>query len=90
MKFAMAPSVALRSGMASTHLVKYSVGTRIDMYALEGGLIGPTKSSPQVWKGHRVTMLCKLYGWVRIKLACTWQSWHFFTNSATTLLIVGE
>ena len=72
MKFAMAPSVALRSGMVSTHLVKYSVATRIHMYQLEGGLIGPTKSSPKVWKGHRVTMLCKHCGWVWIKLAYTW------------------
>ena len=25
----------------------------------QGGLTGPTESSPQVWKGHGVTMLCK-------------------------------
>ena len=62
MKFAIAPLVTLRSGTASTHLVKYSVATRIHMYPRGGGLIGPTKSSPQVWKGHGVTMLCKFYG----------------------------
>ena len=28
-----------------------------DMYPLKGGLTSPTKSSPQVWKGHGVTML---------------------------------
>ena len=46
MKFATAPLVALRSGMASAHLVKYFVATRIHMYPREGRLTGPTKSSP--------------------------------------------
>ena len=32
MKFAIAPPVALRSGTASAHFVKYSVATRIHMY----------------------------------------------------------
>ena len=71
MKFATAPLVALRSVIASAHLVKYSVATRIHMYSWEGGLTSSIKSSPQVRKGHGVTMLCKLCGWVRIKLACT-------------------
>ena len=62
MKFATAPPVILRSGIASAHLVKYSVATNIHMYPCEGGLTGPTKSSPQVWKGHGMTMLCKFYG----------------------------
>ena len=90
MKFAIAPLVALRSAIASTHLVKYVVATRIHMYRLEDGLTGPTKSSPQVWKGHGVTMLYKLCGWVWIKLASTWQPWHFLTNSTASLLIVGQ
>ena len=60
MKFATVPPLVLRSGMASAHLVKYSVGTRIHMYLSEDGLTRPTKLSPQVWKGHGVTMLCKL------------------------------
>ena len=33
----------------------------------------------QVWKGHGVTILYKLYGWEWIKKACTWQPWHLFT-----------
>ena len=52
MKFATAPSVALQSGIAFAHLVKYSVAIMIHMYPWEGGLTGPTKLSPQVWKGH--------------------------------------
>ena len=57
MKFATAPVMALRSGIAFAYLVKYSITTRIHMYSCEGGLTGPTKLSPQVWKGHEVTML---------------------------------
>ena len=45
MKFATAPPVALQSGMAFAHLVKYFVAMRIHMYLWEGGLTGPTKSS---------------------------------------------
>ena len=45
MKFATAPLVALQSGTASAHLVKYSVATNIHMYPRDGGLTGPTKSS---------------------------------------------
>ena len=56
------PPVALRSGTTSTHFVKYSIATRIHMYPRDGGLTGPTKSSPQVLKGHGVTMLCKFCG----------------------------
>ena len=48
MKFATAPLVALWSGTASAHLVKYSVATSIHMYPHDGGFTGPTKSSPQV------------------------------------------
>ena len=48
MKFATAPSVALQSGIAFAHLVKYSVAIMIHMYPWEGGLTGPTKLSPQV------------------------------------------
>ena len=84
MKFATAPLVALRSGTTFAHLVKYSIVTSIHMYPRNGGLTSPTKSSPQVWKGHGVTMLCKLCGWVWIRLTHTWQLWHFFTNSAVS------
>lgn len=72
MKFAITPLAALRSGTTSAYLVKYSVAIRIHMSLLEGGFVGLTMSSPQVWKGHGVTMLCKLCGWLWIKLACTW------------------
>ena len=90
MKFATAPPVALRSDTASTHLVKYFVDTSIQIYPRDGGLTGPTRLSPQVWKGHGVTKLCKFYGWVWIKLACTLQLWHFFTNSAVSLFMAGQ
>ena len=90
MKFATAPPVALQSGTASAHLVKYSVATSIYMYPRNSGFTGPTKSSPQVWKGHGVTMPCKFCGWVWIKLACIWKLWHFFTNSVASLFMVGQ
>ena len=61
-KFATALLVALRSGIALTHLVKYSVATKIQMFPFEGGLTSPTKSNSQVWNGHGVTILCKLWG----------------------------
>ena len=78
MKFVIAPPMALRSGTASAHLVKYSVATSIHMYPRNGGLTYPTRSSPQVWKGHGVTILRKFCEWVWIKLAYTWQLRHFF------------
>ena len=62
MKFATAPPVALRSGTTSYHLVKYSVTIKIHMYPRDGGLTSPTRSSTQMWKDHRVTMLRKFYG----------------------------
>ena len=46
MKFATAPPMALRSGITSAHLVKYSVATSIHMYPCNGGFTGPTKLSP--------------------------------------------
>ena len=51
MKFATTPPMALWSGTASTHLVKYSVVTNIHMYPRDGGLTGPTKSSPPSVEG---------------------------------------
>ena len=45
-ELATAAPIALRRGMASTHLEKYSVATKIQMYPPEGGLIGPMRSSP--------------------------------------------
>ena len=62
MNFATTPLVALRSGIASTYLVKYFVTTMIHIYPLESGLTGPTKSSSQVWNDHGMTMLYKLCG----------------------------
>ena len=62
MKFATAPPVAFQSDTASAHLVKYYVATSIHMYPCDGGLTSLTKSNPQVWKGHGVTMLCKFSG----------------------------
>ena len=47
MKFATTLLVALWSGIAFAHLVKYSVTTRIHMYPRDGRLTGPTKSSPK-------------------------------------------
>ncbi|KAF3964766.1 hypothetical protein CMV_010985 [Castanea mollissima] len=38
--------------------------TKIHMYSRDDRLTGPTKSSPQVWNGHGLTILCKCCGWV--------------------------
>ena len=62
MKLATAAPVALQSGMASTHFVKYSIAANIKMYPLDDGLMGPMRSSPQVWKGHGVVIFCRLVG----------------------------
>jgi len=56
-KFVTAPSVALQSGIASAHLVKYSVATRIHMYPRDGGLTSPQIEPPSVegpWGDHTV------------------------------------
>ena len=47
-KFVTTPPVALHSGMASAHLVKYIIASKIQIYLFEGGLTGPTKSSPHM------------------------------------------
>ena len=46
MKLAIAGPVAFFREMASNHFVKYSVATNIQILPLDGGLIGPIKSSP--------------------------------------------
>ena len=60
MKLAITAPVAFLKGMASTHLVKYSVATKIQIYPTLAGLMGPMRSSPQVWNGHGVVMFCKV------------------------------
>ena len=47
MKFETTASVALFKGIASTHFVKCLVATRIHIWPLEGGLMGPMRSSPK-------------------------------------------
>ena len=54
--FATAALGACQSGIASTHLVKYSMATRIQIWPPEAGPIGPIRSSPQVWNGQGVAM----------------------------------
>ena len=44
-------SVALGNASASTHLVTYSVATKIYDFWFDDGLIGPTKSSTQCLNG---------------------------------------
>ena len=61
-KFATTALVAFFKGTTSTHFVKYSVATRICIWPLEGGFIGPIRSSPQVWKGHGVVISCSIFG----------------------------
>ena len=48
MKLATAGPVAFFKGIASTHFVKHFVAANIQVYPLEGGLIGPIKSNAQV------------------------------------------
>ena len=62
LKFETAAPMAFFKGIASTHFVKYSVATRIHMWPLKGGFIGPMRSSPQVWKGYSVVMSCSAFG----------------------------
>ena len=46
MELEIAAPVAFFKGKASTHFVKCSIATKIHVWPLEGGLIGPIKSSP--------------------------------------------
>ena len=62
MKFAIAAPVIFFKGIASTHFVKYSVAARIHIWPLEGGFIGPIRSSPQVWKDHGIVISCSTFG----------------------------
>ena len=62
MKFAIAAPVTFFKGIASTHFVKYSVAARIHIWPLEGGFIGLIRSSPQVWKDHRIVISCSTIG----------------------------
>ena len=48
--------VAFLIATASTHLVNSSVSTNIHVHPLEGGFIGSTKSSPQLWNGYGATI----------------------------------
>ena len=56
MKLETVAPVAFFKGMASTYFVKCSIAATIHMWPLEGGLIGPIRSRPQVWKGHGVVI----------------------------------
>ena len=55
-------SSGLFKGITSTHFVKYSVVARIHIWPLEGGFMGPIRSSPKVWKGHSVVISCSTFG----------------------------
>ena len=90
MKLATAGLVAFFREMASTYFVKYSVTTNIQIWPLDGGLIGPIKSSPQVWNGQGVIMFWRLVGWVCMRFPRTWQVWHVFTHSAASCFMVGQ
>ena len=50
MKFATVALVAFFKGMASTHFVKYSVAAKIHIWPLEGGFMGPIRSTPKCGK----------------------------------------
>ena len=90
MKFATIGPVVFFREMASTHFVKYSVATSIQIWPLDGGLIGPIKSSPQVWNGQGVIMFWRLLRWVYMIFPWTWQVWHVFTHSTASCFIVGQ
>ena len=62
MKLAIAVPVAFLRGMTTTYLVKYSIATKIQIYPPLAGLMGPIRSSPQVWNGHGVAMFYKVVG----------------------------
>ena len=62
MKFTITAPMAFFKGITSTHFVKYSMAARIQIWPLEGGFIGPIRSSSQVWKGHNVVMSCSTFG----------------------------
>ena len=62
MKFVIAAPATFFKGIASTHFVKYLVAARIHIWPLEGGFIGPIRSSPQVWKDHGIVISCSTFG----------------------------
>ena len=90
MKFATTGPVAFFWGMASTHFVKYSIATSIQIWPLDGGLIGPIRSSSQVWNDQGFIMFWRLVGWVCMRFPWTWQVWHVFTHSAASCFMVGQ
>ena len=45
MKFATAALVAFFKGTAFTHFVKYSMAAKVHIWPLEGGFMGPIRSS---------------------------------------------
>ena len=44
--------IAFFMATASSYLVNSSMATKIQMHSLEGGFMGPMKSSSQLWKRH--------------------------------------
>jgi len=50
MKFTTTGPVAFFKGMVSTHFVKYSVAAKIHIWPLEGGFMGPIRSSSKCGK----------------------------------------
>lgn len=90
MKFAMIAPVAFFKRMASAYFVKYSVAAKIHIWPLEGGFMGPIRSSPHAWKGHGVIISCSTFGWVCIASPSTWHVWHVLTNSSESFFIVGQ
>ena len=86
MKFVTIGPVAFFREMASTHFVKYSVATSIQIWLLDGGLIGPIKSSPQVWNGQGVTCFGGWWGeyvWDSHRLGKYYMSSHIQLHLAS-------
>ena len=52
--------VAFFMAIASTHFVNSLVATSIQAHPLEGGFIGPMKSSPQLCNGYGAIVGCRL------------------------------
>ena len=62
MKFATTAPVDFFKRTTFTHFVKYVVAIEIHIWPLEGGFVGPIRSSLQVWKGHGVVISCSTFG----------------------------
>ena len=87
----MTESVAFLEGMASIHLVKYSVAVRIHLCcAEEAGCISPVKSRPHYKKGPSTIMGCKGKGRSFLLPSKIWHLWQAIIILCMSLKSVGQ